>query len=198
MGTLAFQRAYTGPSSIVNIQQIVEEGADACADILAVDHPSSDEVLRAIDFLTFSEKKKNLISILTGGPSFLLLPAEDGKAIVDFAWLGSAFYYLFLGVPLTEKGTKGKLLESLIGGTSALPTGRCKAFDESSRQIDAAFGIGKTLVIVECKANARSIAYERGDLAALQFRRRRKERAMALVIDFDQSVQLFVPCIEKA
>lgn len=180
---IAFQRAYTGPSLIVKIEQIVEEGADACADILEVDPPSRDEILRAIDFLTFSEKKRNLISLLTGGPSFLFLPTEGGRTIVDFAWLGSAFYYLFLGVPLTEKGTKGKLLESLIVGTSTLPTGRCKAFDQSSRQIDAAFGIGKILVIVECKANARSIAYERGDLAALQFRRRAFEEALRQVDD---------------
>lgn len=180
---IAFQRAYTGPSLIANIRQIVEEGVEACADILEVDHPSSDEVQRAIEFLTFSEKKKNLISILTGGPSFVFLPSEDHIAIVDFAWLGSALDYLFLGVPLTEKGTKGKLLESLIGGTSALPAGRCKAFDDSSRQIDAAFGLGRTLIIVECKANARSIAYERGDLAALQFRRRAFEEALRQVDD---------------
>ena len=39
------------------------------------------------------------------------------------------------------------------------------------------------ILIVECKANARSIAYERGDLAALQFRRRAFEEALRQVDD---------------
>jgi hypothetical protein len=179
----AFQRGYTGPSLLINVHRIITEDAAACANILEVKDPSSEELQRAIDFLTLSEKKKSLISIPTGGPCFLFLPSEDGRVIVDFAWVASSLHYLFLGVSLSEKGTKGKLLETLVGGTSALPTGRCKALDNSSRQVDAAFRYGKTLVIVECKANARSIAYERGDLAALQYRRRAFEEALRQVDD---------------
>ena len=179
----ALQRSYTGPSLLANVQQIITEDAVACADILEVERPSAEELRRAIDFLTLSEKKKSLISLPTGGPCFLFLPSEEGRVIVDFAWTASSLHYLFLGVPLSEKGAKGKLLESLVGGTSALPTGKCKTMDNSSRQVDAAFRFGKTLVIVECKANARSIAYERGDLAALKYRRRAFEEALRQVDD---------------
>lgn len=179
----AFQRAYSGPSLFANVRQIVSEDAGECADLLGVDRPFGDELERAVNFLTLSEQKKALISMQTGGPCFLFIPSESGRVIVDFAWVASNLHYLFLGVSLREVGAKGKLLETLVAGTSALPTGECKAFDGSRREVDAAFRIGKILVIVECKANARSIAYERGDLAALQYRRAAFEEALRQVDD---------------
>lgn len=179
-----FQRAYSGPSLVSNVLRIVQEGADVCARILEVEQPTTEELESAIRFLTLTEDKKGLISLSTGGPTFLFIPSGEDRVIVDFAWVTASLQYLFLGVPLTEKGAKGRLLEALVaGGESDLPTSPCKGDDGTSKQVDAAFKRGRALIIVECKANAKSIAYERGDLPALQFRRKAFEEALRQVDD---------------
>jgi hypothetical protein len=175
----SFQRAYTGPSTLDNVRLAIHERANECAKLLDATRPSEEDLDKAISFLTRSEEKRSLISVLTGGPIFLFIPSEDGRVLTDFAWLYSTLHYLFLGLPLNHRDSKGRLLEALVtGGTSILPDGECKGFNGQSREVDAAFGCGRSLIIVECKANARSIAYDRGDFAALSFRRKKFEDAL--------------------
>jgi hypothetical protein len=83
-------------------------------------------------------------------------------------------YHLFFGLDVPDQRFKGALLENLVRrGHSALPMGEIKAPDGSGRQIDAAFALGDTLVIVECKALGRSLGFERGDRRAIEFRNRK-------------------------
>jgi hypothetical protein len=180
----SFQRAYTGPSTTENIRSAIDTWLKWSAEKLNAAMPSDGELERAISFLTLTDQKRAGISLLTGGPNYLFLPAVEGRFLVDFAWLTASLNYLFMGVPFPVRDLKGKMLETLIGGTrSSLPDGESKGFDGQSREIDAAFERGKILVIVECKANARSIGYERGDLAALNFRRGKFEEALNQVDD---------------
>ena len=86
-------------------------------------------------------------------------------------WLGRRLYDLFAGVSVPEQRFKGKALEDIVGcESSVLPTSPCKAHDGTKKQIDSAYDVGTHLVIVECKAVARSIAYDRGDPKAINFR----------------------------
>jgi hypothetical protein len=48
----------------------------------------------------------------------------------------------------------------------------------SRKQIDAAFDLGEILVIAECKAKSRSIAFDRGDPTAIDMRRDLVEQAL--------------------
>lgn len=114
----------------------------------------------------------------------MFIPAGEGEVITDFAWVSTSLQYLFIRVPLHDRGTKGKLLESLAGGKeSVLPDGECKGFDGTSKEVDAAIRIGQCVVLVECKANARSIAFDRGDLTALKYRNRAIEEALHQIDD---------------
>ena len=177
-----FQRGYTGPSRLANVKTIITKGVDHCAEILGIEPPLESELDPAIRFLTLTPEKKKLVSLPTGGPTFVFLPSGGDTVIIDFVWVTPGLQYLFFGVPLRDKGTKGKLLESLVSrNRSVLPDGECKGPDGTSREFDAAFQIGKVLLIVECKANARSIAYDRGDLSALKYRRRAFEEALEQV-----------------
>jgi hypothetical protein len=179
-----FQRAYTGPSSIEDIKAAVMSGIERSAEKLGAAIPSNEEVKKAISFLTLTDQKRSGISLLTGGPKYLFVPSSRGRFLVDFAWLISSLHYLFLGVPFPPDSLKGKVLETFVGGSkSVLPDGECKGLDGQSREVDAAFERGKFLIIVECKANARSIAYDRGDLNALIFRRNKFEDALEQVDD---------------
>ncbi len=175
----SFQRAYVGPSKVQDFRNVIQNRASVCAALLNGEAPTEIEVDRAIDFLTLADNKKKLISLMSGGPMFFIIPAGDETVLIDFAWVVASLQYLFIGLPLIQKTLKGAMLESFVGADqSALPSKPCKGLDGSSKQIDAAFRIGETLIVAECKANARSIAYERGDLAALNFRRRKFEMAL--------------------
>jgi hypothetical protein len=62
-------------------------------------------------------------------------------------------------------------LEELVrGGSSELPVGPCINNGFEQKQIDAAFRLGNRLVITECRAKTRSIAFDRGDPRAIQYR----------------------------
>ena len=55
-------------------------------------------------------------------------------------------------------------------GGSAIPSDELKALNNARKQIDVSFDLGEILVIAECKAVARSIAFDRGEPAAIEKR----------------------------
>ena len=54
------------------------------------------------------------------------------------------------------------------------------------KQIDASFGIGNTLIIVECKAVGMSIGFNRGDPTSIRYRNERIDSALA---DIDEKAR---------
>jgi hypothetical protein len=92
---------------------------------------------------------------------------------VDYAWIHRRLYDLFLGVSISDQNFKGLALETAVAEeSSVLPQGRCKALDGTERQIDYAYSVEDHLVVVECKAVSRSIAYDRGDPEAILYRQK--------------------------
>ena len=59
--------------------------------------------------------------------------------------------------------------QSVREGRSVLPVGPCIAQSGEPKQIDAAFRIGNRLLVAECRAVSRSIAFERGDPDAIRY-----------------------------
>ncbi len=80
-------------------------------------------------------------------------------------------YDLFFGVSIKDQNFKGTALEQATQFVpSLLPNKGCEATSGQKRQIDYAHAVGKHLVIAECKAVGRSIAFDRGDPAAIKYR----------------------------
>jgi hypothetical protein len=93
---------------------------------------------KAISFLTLNKQKRKSISLLTGGPNYLFLPAGNGRFLVDFGWLAASLNYLFIGVPFPSHDVKGIMLEVFIGGSkSVLPDGECEGVDGESRRFSS-------------------------------------------------------------
>lgn len=167
------QRAYEGPDNLKNIRDaILLLLPDACKT-LGVDKATVafDEIQTALDFWTLDNSNRKAIDLSYSGPHYLLLPVQENRVLIDYAWILRRLHDLFLGISIPDQNFKGDALETLIrSAQSVLPTKPCKTSKEESRQIDYAVACGSHLVIAECKAVGMSIAFDRGDPKAIKYR----------------------------
>jgi len=147
---------------------------------LRTDPVSTQDLSIALDYLTLTESKRALIEPLLGGPVFPILPVND-RFLIDYAWATRLLDTLFFGVRVDDQNFKGDALENLVGNATvaALPRHRLVAYDDTSKQIDSSFISGDVLVIAECRAFGRSIAYDRGSADAMNYRRLRIDGALS-------------------
>lgn len=168
-----FQRAYEGPDKLKDIRDaILLLLPDACKT-LGVDKATvaSDEIETALDFWTLDNSNRKAIDLSYSGPHYLLLPVQQDRFFIDYAWILRRLHDLFLGISIPDQNFKGDALETLIrSAQSVLPTKPCKTDKGQSRQIDYAVACGSHLVIAECKAVGRSVAFDRGDPKAVKYR----------------------------
>jgi len=175
-----WQRAYEGPDT----RAFVAAEIKACLPLgvlaLGLAHsPDETDTSRVVSFLELTEEKRSLIDVVLAGPHSLFLPVGQTHLFIDYCWGFQLLYHLFYEVELSDQNFKGDALERLVhGGQSILPTTQCKSLNGTVRQIDAAFKVGETLVVVECRAFARSFGVDRGDVQALQYRQQRIEEAL--------------------
>jgi hypothetical protein len=74
-------------------------------------------------------------------------------------------------VSLDDQKFKGDALERVVNfQKSVLPTKPCKLINGEKKQIDASFAVGDRLVILECKAIAKSVAFDKGEKSAIEYR----------------------------
>ena len=129
------------------------------------------DVGRVVSFLELTDEKRNNIDLRTHGPHYVFLPFGRGRFCVDYAWIRRSLYNLFYGVELDVQNFKGHILETVVREEeSPLPSKKCKGYDGSSKQIDASYGVGDTLVIGECKTKSKSFGFFRGDATAINHR----------------------------
>jgi hypothetical protein len=172
---------------------------------------SPEKLEAAFDYLTLTEAKRPTLEPSSPGPIFMLLPF-DGSFLVDYAWPTKILEYLFFGVHPENQNFKGDALEALVRKQidPVLPHRACRAFDGTSKQVDASFISGDLLVIVECRAFAMSIGYDRGELDAQQYRINRIDKALRDISEkarwladrpnghnynIDDNVQWICPCV---
>ena len=140
---------------------------------------SEIDVQIGLEYWSLGHAREIGIDLGYAGPHAAILPVNEQWVIVDYVWLGRRLKDLFVGVSLDEQHFKGEILEAAIGIEGApLTVSACRAYDGSSRQIDASYCVGDRLVIVEARAVGRSIGVERGQIQALEFRRRVLEKAL--------------------
>ena len=137
------------------------------------------EVDAAIDLLTLTADKRSDQEPFLGGPMSAVLPTGD-QYTIDFGWMPRILDTLFYGVTTENQNFKAGALEQLLVRDvgNEFPQRQCVAHDGSSREIDASFIRGAVLVLVECKANGKSLAYERGNLQAVKSRQHLVEKAI--------------------
>lgn len=167
-----WKRAYIGPEKRSNIIALIDKYLPLSISMFGLNiSPPSVDVSKVVDFLSLTQGKKNLIDVSLGGPHSVFVPYDNERIFIDYAWITEILRHLFYGVKVADQNFKGGALEFYVHqGASALPTGELKGKDGQSKQIDAAFAVGKYLVVVECRAKAYSLGMLRGDPVAIQYR----------------------------
>jgi len=167
------QRAYEGPylrDRVWNeLRAFSAEGAALLG--LAAESVSEHELAKAMGYWELDEFGRISIDLAYSGPHSVFLPFGHDRLFIDYAWIYRRLYDLFVDVTIPDQKFKGDALEALVRkGVSALPVKPCKGSDGTSKQIDYSVALDKRLVIVECKAVGKAIAFDRGVPEAIRFR----------------------------
>lgn len=166
-----WQRAYEGPCRKEFLRNEIMTFLSDAHEVLAIEKTTIDskEIDLAINFWTLNASNRRDISLAYPGPHYLFLPIKNNALFVDYAWILRRLHDLFIGVSIPDQNFKGVALENALRSkASMLPTGPCKADHGDKHQIDYAAAMGDYLIIAECKAVARSIAFERGEPQAIK------------------------------
>ena len=175
-----WQRGYVGPSKKQDIIDTIESFIPESIAALQIDIQAEDVDARAVfEHLALGEGKRQMISLQHAEPLAVFLPYGSDRWFVDYAWITSTLRHLFYGVNPSDQNFKGDALENYVRKTeNILPTSRLKGRDGKSKQVDASFGVGDTLVVVECRAKAKSFASELSEPAAVIHRRELIDNAL--------------------
>jgi len=168
-----WQRAYEGPYERNHVIDEITAFVPMGSKLLGIDENQvdQDELLKAFEFWELNDQARNDIDLAYPGPHSIFLPYGDDRVFLDYAWIMRRLYDLFVGVAIPDQNFKGNLLESVVRfERSILPVKECRSLDGSKKQIDASFQVGNRLVIIECKAVWKSIAFSRGDFQAIEYR----------------------------
>ncbi len=140
------------------------------------------DIPKVVECFELTETKRKQIDLLLWGPHSIFFPFGKDRIFIDYAWIVEILYNLFYGVKPSDQNFKGEALEILVRKKgSVLPVGQCRALNGEKKQIDGAFEIDGSLVIVECKAVWRSFGIERGDPSALSYRSKLIDSAISQV-----------------
>jgi len=178
----SWQRAYDGPYTREYILGEIEAFLPASGDYLGIERGQIDrgEWLAAVEYLSLKESDREGLDVRYPGPHQVFLPYGHNRLFVDYAWIARRLYDLFVGVSIPDQNFKGEALEAAVRGPkSVLPSGPCISTGDGRRQIDAAFALGKRLVVIECRAVGKSIGFDRGDLEAINYRANLVDKALA-------------------
>jgi hypothetical protein len=180
-----WHRAYEGPHEREFIRGEIDAFVPIAAGRLgwAGRAISQDQLDAAFAFLELDSAKRVDIDLAYAGPHYVFLPYGSELLFIDYAWVDRRLYDLFLGVQVDDQNFKAIALERMVRqGGSVLPRLACRAPDGHSKQIDASFAVGDRLVIVECRAVWRSVAFDRGDPEAIRYR---NDKIDGLLADVD-------------
>jgi len=182
-----WQRAYDGPHQRDSLRDQLLTFMPTACETLAIKESDLDltQIDAAISFWELDTSNRSAIDLSYPGPHHVFLPMSEGQVFVDYAWILRRLHDLFLGVWIPDQNFKGDALERVVrGGKSLLPSRQCRANGGETRQIDFATARGKHLIIAECKAVGMSIAFDRGEPEAIQYRTENVvERALTGVDD---------------
>lgn len=169
------------------VDDLIDLSRVRCLPSLAPYTPEPCEVKSVLDLLTLDPTDRDKISLTTRGPRPLIFPCGSDRFILDYAAVLPILMTQthFLKAQIDKKGVlfERHLMEMLEH--KGLKLWVChkelRHFDGTSREIDISFFHKGILFIAELKCITRSLAFERGDIEALEFRRRKLQAAVEKV-----------------
>lgn len=182
------QRSYEGPYLRSYIEQEIEGFLEAAIDWLDLPlRAKAVGIPATLGFLELTSEKQVDINLRTRGPMSPLLPCTSNRLFIDYCWIFEMLYNLFFEVTPEDQNFKGDALEEIVRqGGSVLPIGPCRALNGEEKQVDAAFDLNPALVIVECRAFARSFGVDLGDSRAIEYR---NEKVLAALNEVDSKAR---------
>lgn len=177
-----YQRGYEGPYKNEDVCKILENYLPICLNFFGFKEENIN-LENGMLFWTLTEEKKDIIDLIYPGPHSIFLPYGEDRLFIDYVWISRRLFDLFWNCKIKDENFKGTALELFIQKQNkrVLPTKPCKTYDGKEKQIDASFEKEDILLIVECKAITRSIAFDRGTKEALQFRKEKYNEAIEQV-----------------
>ncbi len=180
-----WQRAYDGPHRRDSIRDQLLAFIPTACEILAINKSQLDSAQfdAALGFWDLGTANREDIDLSYPGPHHVFLPIHNDEVFVDYARILRRLHDLFLGVSIPDQNFKGDALEKLVRrGKPVLPIKPLKATCGETRQVDFAMAVGKHIIIAECKAVGWSIAFDRGEPQAIEYRTKNVvERALTEV-----------------
>jgi hypothetical protein len=183
--SMALQRAYKMSKDVSDLVNCAFDYLEVAREALALGagfQPERGEIEAAIRFLTLSETERGSIDIGLGCLMPPIFPwGWNDRLVVDYAWIREWLYWIATH-PRIRGGSedfKGDLLEERVAGEQVIPSAPSRAHDGSEKQIDASYARSGVLVIAECRAIARSGAWERSDPEAVAYRQRKLEKLLS-------------------
>ena len=171
-----WQRAYEGPLKKEDVMEGLQDFLPPALRLLGIedDCQSQIDLQKAFQFWQHCPSKCQGIDIAYSGPHSIFLPYSEDRVFIDYEWISRRLIDLFIGVTIPDQNFKGDALEIAIGrDASILPKRACRSAAGQEKQIDYAIAIKNILVIAECKVVGKSIAFERGDPRAIDYRRQK-------------------------
>ena len=167
-----FTRAYQGPipeKDILNELEYYKDAAFIELD-LTEEEKLKVNIKGGYKFLRLNDTR--VIDLLYPAPLKLFIPVSKERVIIDYSKIVQILNDLMFQVSINDENFKGTLFENFANiSESVLPTKQCNAIDNSSKQIDFAFGVNNILVICECKLKENSLGYFKGNLQSLETRK---------------------------
>jgi hypothetical protein len=145
-----WQRAYEGPYLNNDVFDEILRFLPVTKKSLGrkIEDISQEDIYSAFQFLSLKDAKRDEIDLVFPGPHYMFLPYGNDRIFIDYAWIFKRLYSLFYALNLKDQSFKGSFLEDFVRrGQSVLPSKQCRAVNGETKQIDAAFGVGKRLVI---------------------------------------------------
>lgn len=185
------QRGYEGPRPKDYILEELRGFTGRGLHVLGLDptETQSIDVEAGFAFWELTDSIRAAIDVQYAGPHSVFVPFGEAAYYIDYAWITRRLADLFFGLTLEDQNFKGDALEEIVrSGVQALPSTPCQAADGTSRQVDASYRLGRDLVIAECRACWRSVAFERGEPSALAYRAGKIDEAIE---DVDEKARWF-------
>ena len=146
--------------------------------------PDPDEIVRFLRVFTLNDSLRDYIDLAVRGPRPLVIEALPDHYILDYSALPNILHTT-LSLKDANWTEKGILFENYIIDKLTQKGFRLweqqkvlKANDDTKTEVDISFLLGTALFICECRSVGKSRAYERGEIQALDFRRKKLGEAL--------------------
>ena len=134
---------------------------------------TSEEIVKVIERLTLTPAAQTAISLWSGGPRYLIVPAGFHRAI-DLQGISILLHTLFVRLAHNQSH-RGTLFEeafrrALKARGYDVRSGELKSIAAGERELDAGVVLGHTLYVFECVSVERPLDYEIGNPQTISWR----------------------------